>query len=70
MTAHEITNTKQYEMIISNEEYYEMKQQRKIEECIEQKKYLEAEAEIKNYKKMASISKQFMNNMFFTILDW
>ena len=50
-------DSKQYEMIISNEEYYEMKQQRKIEECIEQKKYLEAEAEIQNYKKMASISK-------------
>lgn len=63
-------DSKQYEMIISNEEYYEMKQQRKIEECIEQKKYLEAEAEIKNYKKWHLSQSQFMNNMFFTILDW
>lgn len=50
-------NAQQYEMIISNEEFDEMQQQKKIEELIEQGKYSEAEDEIGNYKKMKSPSK-------------
>ena len=50
-------NAQQYEMIISNEEFDEIQQQKKIEELIEQGKCSEAEAEIGNYKKMKSPSK-------------
>ena len=50
-------NAQQYEMIISNEEFDEIQQQKKIEELIEQGKCSEAEAEIGNYKKMKSSSK-------------
>lgn len=50
-------NAQQYEMIISNEEFDEMQQQKKIEELIEQGKYSEVEDEIGNYKKMKSPSK-------------
>lgn len=58
-------NPQQYEMIISNEEYYEMQQQKRIEECIEQRKYLEAEGEIENYKKMKSPSKPIHEQYIF-----
>lgn len=50
-------HAQQYEMIISNEEFDEIQQQKKIEELIEQGKYSGAEDEIGNYKKMKSLSK-------------